>query len=988
MLLLWRMFFLSIVRLVVIFLLHLLALAIIYIIIQPIVQWYLTKIPSLGVDLYYTATYVAYHMQHFSLPFNSFKDIWFGGYPLFRDIFQLHFYLILPFSKYLGLIEGIQTYVMVSLFLLAVFSYLLFYQLSRNIFLSLVLVVAVLYSPNIYGAATWGGSLPYFATQMFFPLTLLLLARYQIDRQKRWFLAASFFSGLGALGHPLPIYTYIFPAAFLMIFFWLKQGIKYGLFPRIKDFLLFSTITILIALRIFYPIISNTFLGLIHGDIIGVFQVGIGASGPAQTALSPATSGYYQGLAKTLYTDTSNLLFILLVVGILLSIISFFFELVKGTWEDLFSNLKTSFGQILPLLLIVLYIVLHVYANAFGHTLLFQGWYRQFWAFPIALGALVAVIWRVFFMEFNLKVAQSAKAWLVNLSKLGIVLIVSSVLSLFGYIFFSTQVKSTIEKIDAKSEASSAFPEILSIKVDKQSQEKLKSELLPSFINPNDKNKRLYTADATVNIWWNSFYNMPLVRGYIDPPIAASERGGLFWLDIAIANDSLTLDFKVPEDIAYNNSLFLLDWNGIYYFEGGRLSSKGPSPGPSSYLVKNNVFEKIEEVTTYGAVLRYQTASGKPELHLDIPQKLKYFKIKDEYTSPVLTATNAPSVAIFSTLAGYEDFLRMIATQNINSKKLIPINAGKYVDSLSLTELQNFDAVFLYHYDYHSKNKAFDNLYKYVQAGGKVFIDTDSETKDSISSNLPQIFPMDRLTRKGESKEWDISVGSSDILKGVDVSKFGPLIFNDDQWKLSTLTEDGKLKEGSNIVLKHKGLPILVERNIGSGKVIWSGFNFPYHYNQYKSQDEAKLFINILNQFTTTDIKEAIPAEAKWYQPEDVVISTKQKTRGILLKEQGYQGWTAKLISEGNRKLPIYLAGPTYPGFMYVPLPKNVEGPMKLKFNFTGTLLSYVVFAISLITAILLLERILFNGLLFGQRMGNVFARVAKKITFWWEREE
>ena len=119
---------------------------------NPFAQWYLGKIPALGVDLYNSVTYAAYQLDQFSLPFNSFKDFWFGGYPLFRDYPQLYYYLMVPFVKTYGKVQGVQMYGLFSLFLLGASSLILFYRLSRNIILALVLVLLVLYSVNTYGA--------------------------------------------------------------------------------------------------------------------------------------------------------------------------------------------------------------------------------------------------------------------------------------------------------------------------------------------------------------------------------------------------------------------------------------------------------------------------------------------------------------------------------------------------------------------------------------------------------------------------------------------------------------------------------------------------------------------------------------------------------------------------------------------------------------------------------------------------------------------
>jgi hypothetical protein len=967
--------FFSLIQKILSLTLHTVSLLVLALVTAPIAKWYLTKVPALGVDLYYTATYVAQYLKHFSFPFSGYKDIWFGGYPIFRDIFQLHFYAIMPFAKFLGLIEGIRLYVMVSLFLLVFFSYLLFYQLSKNIILALVLALTISYSANSYGAATWGGSIPYFATQFFFPLTLVLLWKFKTTNNWKWFWLAALVSGIAALGHPLPVVSFIVPGAFLIIFLYIEIGTKYNLVARIYQFFLFSLSTILISLRIFYPIILNSLKGLLKGDIIGLFRLTTGSGGsPAQVALSAETAAFYKSLAKLIITDTANLLFYLMAGGTIFFLISIVF------WPQRLRR----FLRTLPFLAIAVFVCGQIWANANGFAFLFQGWYRQFWAVPIAIGALTAILFGQFFEVLNLKFSETVSALFKTFSKFAVLLIVSATIAIVGYNFFRTQAGPTIKKIEAKSELSSTYPEIISVKTDEKSQNELKAELIPEFLSPGDKNKRLYVADATVNIWWNVFYDLPQVRGYLDPPIATSERGGFFWTDIAIANDTIVLDFGIPEDIAYNNALFLIDWYGIYYFEGGRLGSKGPSPGPSSYLLKNNVFEKEEEVTTYGAILKYQTASGLPELHMDIPQTLKFYKIKDELTSPILYPTDAPRVIVFSNLAGYEDILRILASRNLNSQKIIPVYGGKDIDEFDLERLSDFDAIILHGYSYHNREKTFNSLSKYVLGGGKVFIDTGAETKESNSSSLPEIFPFRESVREGVGRDWELEVGQTPLLEGVDVSKFGPLIFNQDEWKLVSPRNVASIKEGSEVILSNKGLPVLIRRRVGKGDVIWSGLNLAYHYNQYKSDDEAELFINIIREFVSLDEKSPQPAKTEWLTPEKVRITGQGISRGILFKEQGYDGWRVKV---NGKRLPIYLTGPTFPGFMYVSL-ANLSPPYNVEFKYSGTLTSHLVFVVSILTTILILEKTLFSGVIFGRRLEIITQGLNKKIKSWWEKEE
>ncbi len=955
------------------------ATVVIFFALKPFFSWYLAKIPVLGVDLYYSATYVAYHLKHFSFSFNSFKDVWFGGYPLFDDFPQLHFYLMTPFSMYLGLIMGIQVYVLVSLFLFISFSCLLFYQLCKNIGFALLLAILIFLSPNIYGAAIWGGSLPYFATQAYLPFTIFLMVRYLSSGNRRWFYIASLVCGIFISGHPMPMVTFAFPAIVILLLFWNGKEFNYKVISRIKDLFLFFLLNVLISLSIFFRPLINMVMALLEGKFLAPLDLVKAGPYAAQSAsaskIATDISNFYKSQVDILKTDTNILLFYLAGLGFIVFLIAFAIS----------KNRLNRLGRVLPFAIFVFFVTAHVYLNAYGYSLLSQGWYRAFWVFPLAIGALCAVLWGEFF-ESQETIFTKLKPHITKKLFFVFGYAVAAAFIFVGFTVYHPDLIKLQAQNDKKLEYSSAFPEALSIKVSKSEQDKLKKELLPSFIDPNDKNKRLYEAEAGVNIWWNALFDMPLARGYIDPPIASSQRGGLFWLDIAIANDSLVRDFKVDENVAFNNALFLIDWNGIYDFEGGRLSSKGSNVGPSSYLVKNNVFDKTEKTTTHGAVVKWETTSGKPELRLDLPQVLNYYHVNEKFTSPVLYPSDAPAIVFFGDLPSYEDFLRVIATYNINSRKLIPVYGGKYIDDFSSKDLLNFDAAIIANYDYKNKGKAFGNLYKYVNSGGKIFIDTGSEVKESEAGNLPDIFPMKKSIRHGVGKEWQLESSSSNLLNSVVLKNFGPLIFNGSEWNLSF--PEGDLRGGSEAILRDKGRPILVKRQIGKGEVVWSGANLTYHYNQYKVVDEAKLLTNIIQEFVKIEDKPLIPSNAIWIKPEQVKMETNKKVRGILFKEEGYKGWSARLVSDNNKKLPIYLAGPTYPGFMYVPIGNTSREPISVQFKFSGDFTSKIVSLISLITVLYLLEKITFPGIISGKTLDVLRKSFKKRIMFWWEKED
>lgn len=176
---------------------------------QPIAEWYWNHRPVLGVDFYNIASFVGYLSRNFVWQVNGWKYAWWTGVPLSDDYSVLHAYLILPLLNYFTLPQAIQVYMLGSAFLALFFSYLLFSELSKDKVLGLILAIAASLSIGVYGALVWGGSLPYFASQVFLPLTLWLLVKFfsRADVGKgnggvRWFYLSALVFGLSFFGTP------------------------------------------------------------------------------------------------------------------------------------------------------------------------------------------------------------------------------------------------------------------------------------------------------------------------------------------------------------------------------------------------------------------------------------------------------------------------------------------------------------------------------------------------------------------------------------------------------------------------------------------------------------------------------------------------------------------------------------------------------------------------------------------------------------------
>lgn len=980
--------------------LHVAAIGVIIYLAWPIASWYLDKIPARGIDLYNSATYVSYLTRHFATFFNGWKYIWYEGSPFGADYPFLHFYLMVPFAKYFGLLYGIQIFSLVSSFLFVALSYLTFLELSKNRILAVLLALAVAFSLNLYRSLVWAGGIPYYATQMFLPLTLFLAVKYLKTKNRSWFFALILAVGLGMLGHPQPFITTVFPTLFLLILFWAGRDEKFFQWKKIKDLIILGGMSLLIALPTIHDLIFvgiGTLFAYLRG-IFGLVPLGEGIGGPGSLAKSQASYGAGSALEEAspaivdwahqqfllVFQDTHLLLWLFLGASFTIFILSL--PIAKNRLKKLLS--------LLPFVLGSGYAIFYVYLLSIGINLYHGGWYKVFWPVPLMVGFLASYLWGVSAVSLaDLAVFASRMGRFLRLAILVVInlgLILGSWYTFSRYATFG----EFVTKINQVSLPSSAFPESLSVKRDKGNEE-LKQDLLPSFLDPSQKDFRLYIIDATVNIWWNALFDLPLARGYIDPP-HYGEASALFWLNSALGpspkggGSSLLVDWKVPEEIAENNTLFLLDWFAIKYLEGNHMSQTNSALAP--YPTSEEVIKKEEIVEVPGVVRHYVEAWGGEEWLPDLKTPLKFYEIKDELVSPILSATNAPAVAVIGDESAYGTISRLLAILNLNSQKVVLVRGPKFIDDWRLTDFLNFDAIILYGYDYHRRDKAWETVAKYLKIGGKVFIDTGGEVKESDSVNLPSgfskelpsIFPVRRTVREDLGRDWDIEVGL-DSGEEINFEEFAPLDHDGKAWNISHPPSLEDLDEKATVILKNKGQPVIAAKKEGEGDVIWSGLNFPYHALRNQNWQEAKLFKILLARLVNLD-PSPVSSKITWVSSEVRKVEG-ESAKGALFKEQYFPGWGASFKSQkGSGSLNIYSAGPSLPGFMYVRIPDKER--FEVTFRFKGEPKMRLFAGISFITILFLLDYIFLRQRIIGASLKYIWNWARKRVGKWWEKEE
>lgn len=939
----------------------------------PLAKWYINHNPILGVDFYNMAANAAYYSRHFDPRYLGYKSIAWGGFPYVGDYPSLHFYLIRPLVDRFGPQIATFYYTMGAMYLLALCSYFLFFAISKNAILAVVLSILGLYSIGMWGTVIWGGNLQYFATMLFLPLSLGFLVLYLQAKTRKHLIASGVLAGISTLGHPQVMASYILPFSIFVLLFGYFENIGAGIKRRVADLLIFLFAVTLVGyvqlqmvlggVIFFAPLNAISFADNIISSLVGTkLNYGYAIPSTVSDEAAHAIAAYNRGEFWRFKTEINTGFFVLAAVSIALAILGLVIGRVR----------KRMLG-ILPYLLFLGFLFGYTYALSRGFSLFHGGWYRVFWPMPIAFGVLISFGYRNFWMGLVERLGGLNTLWL----RLILFGVISAVVLIAGYGFILKTNATTLEdRMDNGKlrEKSGAYPDILNKPSSQKEFIDLAKKLVPAWLPVNDHQYRIYSGDQKVNIWWPTYFEMPMFRGYNDAPVGTDRAGGYFWTDIAIASnsskDSLVDDFKTPRDMAKNNALFLIDWFSIGYFEGGHGGSDSFNPPASYLLLDKNIFEREEEVKLPGYVEVYNNAQYGNKMHFNdtISRSLRYFKFKEGLASPIAAATNATVVGFCGTFNNWETFLRVLGGTNTNSKRVVPLRLCESIRDLPDFGIFSPDALVLYGYLDGKDRRSLSKIDKYVKDGGKLFIETGSDVFQSSSDKLPEFFPISG-TRRGE-------IGTS-----WDIPNFSPPTLDDKPWLFSLATG---VKNGSEEILKAGEFDLVVLGNYGQGKVIWSGANLFFHANTYKNTRETEYVRDLLAKLVSLDVAKGADSKADFISNTNIKIST-SGSRAVMLREVDDGGWRAKI---NGRPAAIYKTGPVYPGFAYVFIPKDlISGQTEVEFtrHWDRWTFSYTVLSILII---IFAFDYFFGSRIFRLILKPIKNRAGKKVLNWWRKED
>ena len=950
--------------------------------------------PTIGIDLYLSVSFISYIYNHLNWPFATWFSSWYGGGPLSDFYPSLSFYLSLPLIPFVGVVRSAQVISLVSLGLLGVFSYFLYYEISKNKVLAAMLAIGVIFSFNIYLGWIWTGAQPYTITQFSLPLTLFLVFKGLNQNRFKFIWLAGLILGFMIYIHPQTVFSYTIPYSLIVIALYSGKDLRLFSLKKIKLAAFFVGISYLVALPEVTRLGGTTFSTFVQ--FLQIFQKGgetiARTQALTETGLKGEQATFFNKFRET--WERSNP--ILLDLAIILFVLAIFFIFLQ-----LLTNRKILAGSIFRLLtiaVIMVYFFLFVYGFWLGINPLTGGWPRAFWTAPIILGLIASGSFSVInnFIESIWNWALSRQQKLVYL-KYFFALFFTLFLAGISYFFLGTNFINSSDQNLKKAlhlgfEPSSAYPSILAEQIDKDQWPAQLPQMTPSWLDPNNQAYRLADLDATVNIWWASLFDMPQSRGYLDAPSSANNPnypGWQYFANIAIWKDELVDRFEYTTERARNVALFFLDWNGVKYLEGsvGLATAVYRNYGafPSSYISDEASLKRKEEVG-------FPILRGKEEVLIEKgliheaqnkgQEGLFFYELQDQLTSPIYMASDAPSILVISNPGGQDVITRLLAGYNLNSKRAIIVQGNQFMDEYSPDDLRNFDLIILYQYKYKNSSKVWKNLLKYVSEGGKVFVDIGSEVAESDSEPLPEVFPVNSTDRESVGEDWNLNIASHSATQGIDFTQFLPPK-SDSVWNYS-FPVSNELRLDSIPLVWLNGKPIVVEYSIGSGKILYSGFNLPYYVLNDKGENQLKFFENLI--FYLNDFTKNYDFESRFDRPKPekaIIFGTNQK--GLVFKESYHPAWKARLESRmGTANLKVYQAGP---GMMYAFVPEKYRENYKATFTFKGDNLTKIKYIFSFGMFLFLMDLIILNGL--GRKfLVKVTSPITKPFSNWWEKEE
>jgi hypothetical protein len=401
-------------------------------------------------------------------------------------------------------------------------------------------------------------------------------------------------------------------------------------------------------------------------------------------------------------------------------------------------------------------------------------------------------------------------------------------------------------------------------------------------LNPSERQFRVGVSWDGGSEWINSGSDVPQTRGYQQQGVLYPDWQ--YYLETAVWSPRPNYDEKN----------FLLDWYAIRSLYGG------PDPGTAQrFLARPDMYAPTG--SNPGTVFQYANST------------------------PILSARTTRAALVVGSDASYTLVVKALALSGFDSRSLIPVRGGEYLDDHSAAELAQFDELILYGYSVHDASKALALLRDYVQQGGGVVMEANNSPFE-VAASAQEPIPGTEIAKIGIGPAWNLTSRPGPIIAGIDLAAFSPASFQGGPWAISYIPP-GQVSSWAAPVLLSDGRPVVVAGTLGQGRVVWSGMNLPYHVVSNQAEEESRLLSQEIAW--ASPVSATTPAyTADFVNPQLSRVEITSKAKGVLFKESWYPNWHAYVNGTWT---PIYRAGPD---FMYVPLPSAAKYPANITFEF------------------------------------------------------
>jgi hypothetical protein len=431
-----------------------------------------------------------------------------------------------------------------------------------------------------------------------------------------------------------------------------------------------------------------------------------------------------------------------------------------------------------------------------------------------------------------------------------------------------------------------------------------------------------------------NFYEVPVVQSF--PAVIRNLKDGEEFYRIntdivgssyvpAVTNREIPMGWYV-EGSVLRDWLYNLDWITSYGEREGLIPPLLELLGVKYYVVKADDSNRIERFSKTGEFSTLY-ADGLCVLQLN-------------RQTPYLSQRHA-----ILYLGKTEDIINDAESIVFSSNSSMFVNGWKeLVEDYTVDELSQFDAVFLHRYN--SRNNAIMEqlLRQYVERGGTVLF-------DPFTSNSVLGMQMYLAESYGEC---EIAVNedySEGVFQNVNISRFSPAVYAGNYpWGYVAFNTSTSQLE-TETLLTIDGNPVLAVSRLGEGRIVWIGFNFPTHINQFLNKDEGRMLNNLL-KWTLGETSVIEVTDFEKYPYGYVDASFVSDTTGIfwvLISETYYPGWK---VYVNNEPVKVYMAEPK---LMMVKVNSNTQTPLHVSLRYEITEVHILGLALTIVSILLVL---------------------------------